>query len=96
VLTRECLGAARARFAVAIDARVIVMRFAVALLAVCSRWQMQWTRVARRLDARMAYDAVDPLQHVRAMFERMRRIGSPNAENTRARGDRKRDDQPKK
>jgi hypothetical protein len=81
---RKLDAAAHVRFAVAPHARPFVVGLLVAPHTVRGRGKMERTVAAGGLDSHVAHDAVDPLEHVRAMLERVRRRFAANPEHAGA------------
>jgi hypothetical protein len=90
VLARELRATADVRLAMAESAVARVVRFGMAAEAVGGRWEVQGARVARGGNTGVTLDAIDPLQHVRAVLEWMRRGGAAETEHARARRERER------
>ncbi len=93
---RELRGLPNVRFAVAADAGPIVVRLLMALQADAVARKMQRPGLSRESHAGVAFDAVDALQHVRAMFEGMGRRIAAQAEHAGAgcQRERQQNDQP--
>jgi hypothetical protein len=70
-------------FAMAIHARPLVVRLAVAAPAARLRRKVQGTSLARGLHPGVAFDAVNPFENVRAMLEWMRRKAGSDPEDAR-------------
>ena len=86
VLAREPDAAADVALAVAAAARVLVVRAGVAPAALGVGRKVERRRIALARDARVTLDAVDPLQDVRAVLERMPLRRGLEAEDARAGG----------
>jgi hypothetical protein len=84
-------GSTDVGFAMAIHARTLVVRLAVAAPAARLRRKVQGASLARGLQPSVAFDAVNPLETVRAMLERVR--GEARADPEDARASRQRDRQ---
>jgi hypothetical protein len=80
------------RFAVAVHARPVVVRVFVTVPADGLAGEVERAGLSRVGDVRVALDAVDPLQHVRAVLERVRRGLRAQTEHARAGGKRDRQD----
>jgi hypothetical protein len=91
VAARELDRIAYVRLAVAHPAGARVVRLLMATNADGVARHVQRPRVARFLNPRVALDAIDPLEHVRAVLERMRRRLAPDAQNAGAARDEKGD-----
>jgi hypothetical protein len=84
--SRELRGVADVGFAVASGAGPLVVRLAVATPAVRFGRKVKRPRLPGRLHTHVALEAVDPLEHVRAMLEGVGRRRPPQAEDAGARG----------
>jgi hypothetical protein len=87
VIACELGPLAYVRCAMAPAARPFVVRLGVAPAAIGVGRQVQRAAVACALYPRVALDAVYPLDHVRAVLERVRRVRSPNPKYACARGE---------
>jgi hypothetical protein len=88
---RELDGLPDIRLAVAALAGSLVVRLLVAAAASGIRRKMRRRALGGYVDARVAFDAVDPLENVRAVLERVRGRLVANTEDTRAGGERDRE-----
>jgi hypothetical protein len=96
MLTRKFCASAHEGLAVTGATSAFVVRLGVAAAASGVGRKVKRAGVAREGDARVARDAVDPLDHVRAMLERVRRRRLSEAEHTGACGEHERRDEKKR
>jgi hypothetical protein len=92
MLARKFCTLAHERLAVAAAACVLVVGFGVAAAADGVGGKVERTGIPRERDSGVAGDAVDPLDHVRAMLEGVRRRRLREPEHACARRERERKD----
>jgi hypothetical protein len=92
VLPRERRSAAHVHLTVAVFAAPLVVRLGVAAHAVGGIRKVIGADIARGGNPVVARQAANPLEHVSAMFERMRRL-PPKAKNAGASAGEERDDE---
>jgi hypothetical protein len=93
VLPRKLCTFAHEGLAVTAAARIFVVRLRVAAAADGFAGKVDGPRVARERDPFVARDAIDPLDHVRAVLERMRLRRPPKPQHPGARGEREGEEQ---